>query len=77
MHRHHDGSVSIEEIKQKGWALTPSKYIEFIDHDLDIDFEKEMKRIQNEMIDILKTEKESQSMLESAFEGIGYGIKKD
>ena len=70
-------SVSIEEIEKNGWTLTPSKYIEFVDHDLDIDFEKEMKRIQNEMIDILKSEKESQSMLESAFEGIGYGIKKD
>ena len=70
-------SVSKDEIEQKGWTLTPSKYIEFVDHDLDIDFEKEMKRIQNEMIDILKTEKESQSMLESAFEGIGYGITKN
>ena len=70
-------SVSIEEIEQKGWTLTPSKYIEFIDHDLDIDYEKEMKRIQQEMIDIVDTEKKSQAMLESAFKGIGYGIKKD
>ncbi len=70
-------SVSKDEIEKKSWALTPSKYIGFVDHDLDIDFEKEMKRIQNEMIDILKTEKESQSMLESAFEGIGYGINKN
>ena len=29
---------NIKEIEKKGWALTPSKYIEFIDHDLDIDF---------------------------------------
>ena len=34
-------SVDISEIESKGWALTPSKYIEFIDHDLDIDYEKE------------------------------------
>ena len=26
----------------------PSKYIEFIDHDLDIDYDKEMQRIQKE-----------------------------
>lgn len=70
-------SVGIKEIEEKGWSLIPSKYIEFIDHDLNIDFEKEMKRIQNEMIDIIKVEKESQKMLEDAFEGIGYGIKKD
>ena len=64
----------MEEIESKGWTLTPSKYIEFIDHDLDIDYKKEMARIQAEMLDIMKQEKESQKMLENAFNGIGYGI---
>ncbi|MGM9581916.1 MAG: N-6 DNA methylase [Anaerovibrio sp.] len=67
-------SVNIYEIKAKGWVLTPSKYIEFIDHDLEIDYAKEMKRIQAEMRDILLQEKQSQQMLEEAFRGIGYGI---
>lgn len=67
-------SVGIKEIESKDWALTPSKYIEFIDHDLDIDYEKEMSRIQAEMQDIMKAEKKSQQMLEDAFRGIGYGI---
>ena len=67
-------SVGIEEIEQKGWALTPSKYIEFVDHDLDIDYDKEMKRIQSEMKEILEQEKKSQKLLEEAFKGIGYGI---
>lgn len=67
-------SVNISEIENKNWTLTPSKYIEFIDHDLDIDYEKEMARIQKEMQDIIKAEKESQKMLEDAFRGIGYGI---
>lgn len=70
-------SVTIDEIEEKGWTLTPSKYIEFIDHDLDIDFDKEMKRIQNEMSDIISKEEKSQKMLKEAFEGIGYGIKED
>lgn len=69
-------SVGIKEIEEKNWTLTPSKYIEFIDHDLDIDYEKEMRRIQQEMKELLKQEKNSQKMLEDAFEGIGYGIKK-
>ena len=68
-------SVGINEIENKGWALTPSKYIEFIDHDLDIDYEKEMARIQAEMKEILCQEKKSQQMLEDAFKGIGYGIE--
>ena len=67
-------SVSIDEIESKGWALTPSKYIEFIDHDLEIDYEKEMARIQDEMKEVMKQEKRSQQMLENAFRGIGYGI---
>ena len=61
-------------IESHGFALTPSKYIEFIDHDLGIDYEKEMGRIQAEMKELLATEKKSQAMLEAAFEGIGYGI---
>ena len=57
-----------------GYSLAPSKYIEFVDRDLGIDYEKEMTRIQNEMRDLMKMEKESQVMLEAAFEGIGHGI---
>ena len=57
------------------WSLVPSKYIEFIDHDLEIDYQKEMSRIQSEMKKLLKEEKESQQQLIDAFEGIGYGIE--
>lgn len=67
-------SVGIDEIENKGWTLTPSKYIEFIDHDLDIDYEKEMARIQAEMQEVMRVEKKSQLMLEDAFRGIGYEI---
>ena len=68
-----DGNEGLS-IEQQGWSLVPSKYIEFIDHDLDIDFNAEMSRIQAEMRDILSKEKQSQKMLEDAFRGIGYGI---
>lgn len=67
-------SVSLEEIKNNNWNLAPSKYIKFVDHDMDIDFDKEMLRIQDEMKSIILREKESQKMLEEAFKGIGYGI---
>lgn len=67
----HPEDVSIEE---KDFALTPSKYIEFIDHDLDIDYAKEMARIQDEMRLLMVSEELSQSMLKDAFRGIGYGI---
>ena len=66
--------INITEIEKQGWSLVPSKYIEFVDHDLDIDFGAEMSRIQTEMRDILAQEKQSQKLLEDAFRGIGYGI---
>ena len=67
--------AQIAEIEKNGWSLVPSKYIDFIDHDLEIDFPAEMKRIQQEMRDVLAQEKESQKMLEEAFRGIGYGVE--
>ena len=69
-----DGNEGLS-IEQHNWSLVPSKYIEFIDHDLDIDFNAEMSRIQAEMRNVLVQEKQSQKMLEDAFRGIGYDIK--
>lgn len=68
-------SVRMDEIEKQGWSLIPSKYIEFIDHDLEIDFHAEMGRIQKEMREVLVQERQSQKMLEDAFRGIGYAIE--
>jgi type I restriction enzyme M protein len=68
-------SVTIDEIQQQNWSLVPSRYIEFIDRDLQIDFHSEMLRIQAEMKVLMAQEKASQKMLLDAFEGIGYGIE--
>ena len=68
-------SVGKAEIEAHGWSLIPSKYIEFIDHDLDIDFHAEMLRIQKEMQEVMRSEQKSQTMLKDAFRGIGYGIE--
>lgn len=67
-------STTIDDIRCHNYSLAPSKYIEFIGHDLEIDYEKEMARIQTEMQEVMKDEKKSQQMLENAFRGIGYGI---
>lgn len=71
-------SVKVEGeggIAEHDYTLTPSKYIEFIDHDFDIDYPKEMSRIQEEMRTLLEEEKKSQAELEAALKGIGYGIE--
>lgn len=61
-------------IENKDYTLTPNKYIEFIDHDLEIDYDAEMGRIQRKMKELLNKENESQEMLVDAFRGIGYEI---
>lgn len=67
-------AATLDEIRQANYSLAPSKYIEFIDNDLEIDYEKEMARIQAEMRELLKVEKASQASLEEAFRGIGYEV---
>lgn len=67
-------AVMIEEIVLNNYSLAPSRYIEFIDRDLDIEYESEMSRIQSEMKEVMIIEKRSQRMLEDAFRGIGYDI---
>ncbi|MDL2322852.1 type I restriction-modification system subunit M [Bacteroidales bacterium OttesenSCG-928-A17] len=67
-------SVKFEDVKRNDFSLVPSKYIEFIDRDLELDFDKEMKRIQGEFKELLKDEKQSQEELIEAFKGLGYEL---
>jgi len=68
-------SVIKDEIVNRDYSLIPSKYIEFVDRDLDIDYPKEMAIIQGKMKALIQEEKETQKILENAFKGIGYDIK--
>ncbi len=67
-------SASFEEIKVQNFSLLPSKYIQFVDRDSQIDFKKEMIRIQSDFKIILKDEKKSQEELINAFKVLGYEI---
>lgn len=67
-------SATIEEIRANDYALMPSKYVEFIDRDLGIDFDAEMKRIQTKFKTIMEEEKQSQEELIKAFKSLGYEI---
>ena len=67
-------SVNADEVAQNDYSLVPSRYIEFRDMDMDIDFAAEMQRIQRDMREIMSEERESQRMLEEAFGGIGYAL---
>ncbi|WP_215192711.1 class I SAM-dependent DNA methyltransferase [Exiguobacterium sp. s7] len=68
-------SASFEEIAKKEFSLVPSKYIEFVNRDEDIDFDTKMKSLQNQFTEILKAEEESKKNLLSIFKELGYDIK--
>lgn len=67
-------SASFEEIEKNDFSLVPSKYIEFLDRDSDLDFSKEMSRIQKEFKTLMEDESKSQEALKIAFKGLGYAI---
>src|SRR5690554_6186955 len=67
-------SASFEDLKANDFSLVPSKYIEFVDKDSGIDFDTEMKRIQQDFKTLLQEEKESQEQLINAFKTLGYEL---
>ncbi|WP_191567593.1 type I restriction-modification system subunit M [Metabacillus idriensis] len=68
-------SATIEEVAKKDFSLVPSKYIEFINRDEDIDFEEKMTLLQSELAQLLKDEESSKRDLLSVFKELGYEIK--
>ena len=68
-------SANIEEIRKKDYSLVPSKYIEFINRDENINFEEKMIGLQSEFSELLQSEKESKGDLSNVFKELGYEIK--
>jgi type I restriction enzyme M protein len=68
-------SASFEEIEKKDFSLVPSKYIEFINRDENIDFDDKMKSLQSELTELLKAEEQSKNDLLTVFKELGYEIR--
>ena len=68
-------SASFEEVEKKDFSLVPSKYIEFINRDENIDFDEKMQALQTEFADLLKAEAQSKKDLLTVFKELGYEIK--
>ena len=67
-------SATKEEVRAKNYSLAPSKYIEFIDHDFEVDYVSEIAQAQIQFTNLLKETKEAQDELAKAFGGIGYAV---
>ena len=68
-------SAGYDEVKEKGFTLVPSRYIEFINRDENIDFDTKMKQLQGELSELLVQEERSKADLLSVFKELGYEIK--
>ena len=68
-------SAKIEEIKKKDYSLVPSKYIEFINRDENIDFNEKMTALQADFSELLQEEEQSKKDLLNVFKELGYEIE--
>jgi len=67
-------SAKKEEVAKKDYSLVPSKYIEFVNRDENIDFDTKMKSLQTEFAELLKEEEQSKKDLLNVFKELGYEI---
>jgi type I restriction enzyme M protein len=68
-------SAKFEEIEKKDFSLVPSKYIEFVNRDENIDFDEKMKTLKSEFAELLNAESSSKNDLLTVFKELGYEIK--
>jgi type I restriction enzyme M protein len=68
-------SASFDEVAKKDFSLVPSKYIEFLNRDENIDFDEKMQKLQSEFAELLKAESASKNDLLTVFKELGYEIK--
>jgi len=68
-------SATFEEVAKKDFSLVPSKYIEFINRDENIDFDEKMLELQKEFSELLKAEENSKKDLLTVFKELNYEIE--
>lgn len=68
-------SANLEEVTKKDFSLVPSKYIEFVNRDENINFDEKMTTLQTELSDLLQQEAESKTELLNVFKELGYELE--
>lgn len=67
-------SAKFDEVVKKDFSLVPSKYIEFVNRDENIDFDEKMQSLKSEITDLLKAEATSKNDLLRVFDELGFPI---
>lgn len=67
-------SASIEEIRKKDYSLVPSKYIEFVNRDENLNYNEQMQVLQTELKDLFQQEAQLKKEVVSVFKSLGYEL---
>lgn len=68
-------SVGQAELEANDYSLVPSRYIEFVDRDTEIDYDKVLTETATAVGNMLALQKENQEALAKAFSSLGYSLK--
>ena len=67
-------SATLEEIRKKDYSLVPSKYIEFVNRDEQVDYDVQMESLQNDLKQLFQQEKDLKREVENVFKSLGYEL---
>lgn len=67
-------SAKIQEVAAKDFSLVPSKYIEFVNRDENVDYEEKMSELKNDFSTLLKAQETSNKDLINVFKELGYEL---
>ena len=67
-------SATLEEIRKKDYSLVPSKYIEFVNRDEQIDYSEQMQSLQTDLKDLFAQDAELKQEVANVFKSLGYEL---
>lgn len=68
-------SVKFDELEKNNFSLVPSRYIEFVDRDTNIDFDKVLSETASTVSDLLSRQRSNDETLRNALKTLGYECK--
>lgn len=68
-------SVKFEELEKNNFSLVPSRYIEFVDRDTNIDYNKVLSETASAVSDLLNRQRNNDETLRNALKTLGYECK--
>jgi type I restriction enzyme M protein len=69
-------SVLLEELAANDYSLVPSRYIEFVDRDTEIDYDRVLTETATAVGEMIELQKQNQDALAKAFTALGYALNK-